>query len=411
MEVSSDRPSLTPSLTPSLSLCMIVRNEAKNLAACLDSVIDFVDQIVILDTGSTDNTCEIAHQYGAQVEHFVWCDDFSAARNAALKFVTGDWVLVLDADERLIPEIKPEILAAIQDPHRLVINLFRQEVGATQSPYSLVSRLFRRHPNINFQRPYHAMIDDSVEALLQIESHWQVVTLDPIALLHYGYQPELINSLDKFTKARTTMEGFLHQNPNDPYVCSKLGALYCDLGLHHEGKLLLERGLDATTIDSATRYELHYHLASIHTQANQIQAADEHFQLAIEQSIPDKLKLGAVVNWGALRQMNGDLETAAWIYSEAIAIDSTCAIAHYNLGMTQKALGNFEAAIESYNCAIRINSRNPEPYQNLGVVLMKLGRVPESLDSFRTAIGLYKIMDSPEGDRLMRSLSEMGFEL
>ena len=407
MEFSPDR----PSISPSLSLCMIVRNEAENLAACLDSVVDFVDQIVILDTGSTDSTCEIAHQYGAQVENFVWCDDFSAARNAALKFVTGDWVLVLDADERLTSEIKPEILSAIQDPQRLAINLFRQEVGATQSPYSLVSRLFRRHPNINFQRPYHAMIDDSVEALLQIEPHWNIVTLDPIALLHYGYQPELINSRDKFTKARTTMEGFLRENPNDPYVCSKLGALYCDLGLDNEGKLLLERGLEATTIDAATRYELHYHLASVYTKANQIQAADKQFQLAIEQSIPDKLKLGAIVNWGALRQMNNDPETAAWIYSEAIAIDSNCAIAHYNLGMTQKAMGDFEAAIESYNCAIEINPENPEPYQNLGVVLMKLGRVPESLNSFRTAIRLYKMIDSIEGDRLLQSLSEMGFEL
>ena len=403
MEVSTDR--------PSLSLCMIVRDEAEHLAACLDSVVDCVDQIVILDTGSVDNTCEIAHQYGAQVEHFVWCDDFSAARNAALKFVTSDWVLVLDADERLTPEIKPEILTAIQNPNRLVINLFRQEIGATQSPYSLVSRLFRRHPNINFQRPYHAMIDDSVELLLQTEPDWKVVTLDPIAILHYGYQPELINSRDKFTKARKTMEGFLDQNPNDPYVCSKLGALYCDLGLHNEGKLLLERGLESTTIDAATRYELHYHLASVHAQANQIEAADEQFQLAIEQAIPDKLKLGAIVNWGALRQMNDDLETAAWIYGEAIAIDSTCAIAYYNLGITQKAMGNFEAAIGSYNCAILINPENPEPHQNLGVVLMKLGRIPESLNSFKTAIGLYKTINSIEGDRLVRSLSELGFEL
>lgn len=403
MEVFSDR--------PSLSLCMIVRNEAENLAACLDTVVDFVDQIVILDTGSTDNTCEIAHQYGAQVEHFIWCDDFSAARNAALKFVTGDWVLALDADERLTSEIKPDITAAIQDSTRLVINLFRQEVGATQSPYSLVSRLFRRHPKINFQRPYHAMIDDSVEALLAVEPHWNIVTLDPIALLHYGYQPELINSRDKFTKARKTMEGFLQKNPNDPYVCSKLGALYCDLGLDNEGKLLLERGLEATTIDAATRYELHYHLASAYTKANQIQAADEQFQLAIEQSIPDKLKLGTIVNWGALRQMNDDLETAAWIYNEAIAIDSNCAIAYYNLGMTQKTMGNFEAAIESYHCAIKINPESPESYQNLGVVLMKLGRISESLSSFKTAIELYKKMDCAEGDGLVRSLSELGFEL
>jgi tetratricopeptide (TPR) repeat protein len=390
---------------------MIVRNEAENLAACLDSVVGFVHELVILDTGSTDRTVDIALEYGAKVSNFVWCDDFSLARNVALKEVTGDWVLVLDADERLTPEIKPAIEAAIQDPHHLVINLLRQEIGAVQSPYSLVSRLFRLHPAIEFRRPYHAMIDDSVEDLLQQEPHWKVVNLEPIALLHDGYRPDLINARDKFTKARTTMEGFLAQNPNDPYVCSKLGALYCDLGLISEGKTLLERGLAAQTIDAATRYELHYHLASVYSQMDNIQAADEQLQLAIEQPIADKLKLGAIVNWGALRQTHDDLETAAWIYGEAIAIDPTCAVAHGNLGLTQKALGQFELAIGSYQQAIALNPSNPEPHQNLGVVLMKLDRMSESLDAFKTAIELYQNVNPMAGEKLTRSLLEMGFQL
>ncbi len=407
MEVS---PTKSP-VQPTLSLCMIVRNEAENLAACLDSVAGFVDELVILDTGSTDRTVEIALGYGAKVSNFVWCDDFSMARNVALKEVTGDWVLVLDADERLTAEIKPTIAAAIQDPSHLAINLLRQEIGALQSPYSLVSRLFRRHPAIEFRRPYHAMIDDSVEALLQIETHWNVVNLEPIAILHDGYRPDLITARDKFTKARTTMEGFLAKNPNDPYVCSKLGALYCDLGLVTEGQALLERGLAAQTIDASTRYELHYHLASAYSKLGQIQAADEQLQLAIEQPIPDKLKLGAIVNWGALRQTHDDLETAVWIYSEAIAIDPTCAVAHGNLGLTQKALGQFEAAIGSYQQAIALNPSNPEPYQNLGVVLMKLDRISESLAAFKTAIGLYSNTNPTEGERLERSLLEMGFQV
>jgi tetratricopeptide (TPR) repeat protein len=409
MEVSLITP--TVRATPTLSLCMIVRDEAGNLADCLDSVVGFVDELVILDTGSTDRTVEIALEYGAKVPRFVWCDDFSLARNASLQYVTGDWVLVLDADERLTAEIKPTIVAAMQNPEHLVINLLRQEIGATQSPYSLVSRLFRRHPAIEFRRPYHAMIDDSVEALLKIEAHWKVVNLEPIALLHDGYRPDLIHSRDKFTKARTTMEGFLAENPNDPYVCSKLGALYCDLGLVAEGKALLERGLAAQTIDASTCYELHYHLASVYTQADQVEAADEQLQLAIAQPIPDKLKLGAIVNWGALRQTHDDFETAAWIYGEAIAIDPTCAIAHANLGLTYKSLSNFEAAIDSYQQAINLNPHNPEPHQNLGVALMKLGRIPESLASFKTAIALYKKANSTESERLTRSLSEMGFEI
>ncbi len=407
MEVSPTK----PAQFPVLSLCMIVRNEAENLAACLDSVVGFVHELVILDTGSTDRTVEIALEYGAKVSKFVWCDDFSLARNVALERVTGDWVLVLDADERLTDEIKPEIVAAIQNSNYLVINLLRQEIGALQSPYSLVSRLFRRHPAIEFRRPYHAMIDDSVEALLKREPNWKVVNLAPIALLHDGYRPDLITARDKFTKARTTMEGFLAKNPNDPYVCSKLGALYCDLGLLSEGQALLERGLAAETIDASTRYELHYHLASVYSKTHQIQAADEQLQLAIAQPIPDKLKLGAIVNWGALRQTHGDLETAAWIYNEAIGIDPTCAVAYGNLGLTQKALGQFELAIDSYQQAIALNPSNPEHHQNLGVVLMKLNRISESLASFKTAIEIYSSTNPIESERITRSLSEIGFQI
>ncbi|MFP4101975.1 glycosyltransferase family 2 protein, partial [Coleofasciculus sp.] len=126
-----------------LSLCMIVKNEEASLPQVLESVQPIVDEMVILDTGSSDRTIDIAQEYGARVYHFQWCNDFSAARNQALQYVRGRWVLVLDADEVLTPEIIPEIQQAIKNDRYLVINLIRQEVGATQSPYSLVSRLFR----------------------------------------------------------------------------------------------------------------------------------------------------------------------------------------------------------------------------------------------------------------------------
>lgn len=86
---------------PRLSLAMIVKNEEDRLAHCLDSVRELVDEMVILDTGSTDRTAEIAHSFGARVHAFTWIGDFSAARNAALRHCSGDWILVLDADEAI----------------------------------------------------------------------------------------------------------------------------------------------------------------------------------------------------------------------------------------------------------------------------------------------------------------------
>ncbi len=88
---------------PTLSLSMIVKNEAAHLPRCLASVRDLVDEMVVVDTGSTDETVRIAESFGARVGHVPWTGDFSAARNASLKLCTGDWILVLDADEAVDP--------------------------------------------------------------------------------------------------------------------------------------------------------------------------------------------------------------------------------------------------------------------------------------------------------------------
>ena len=82
-----------------VSLSLIVKNEEANLPACLQSVAGLVDEVVVIDTGSSDRTREIARAFGAKVFDFPWCDSFSAARNEGLRHATGQWVLWLDADE------------------------------------------------------------------------------------------------------------------------------------------------------------------------------------------------------------------------------------------------------------------------------------------------------------------------
>ena len=82
-----------------LSLCMIVKNEEKHLAKCLASVRPVVDEMIVVDTGSTDRTVDIAKAFGAQVYNFEWTNNFAEARNYSLSKASGDWILVLDADE------------------------------------------------------------------------------------------------------------------------------------------------------------------------------------------------------------------------------------------------------------------------------------------------------------------------
>ena len=98
---------------PTLSVAMIVKNEAQDLAKCLDTVKDWVDEIVILDSGSTDNTKQIALEYGAKFYENVDWQGFGKQRQIAQSYVTSDYVLWLDADERVTPELKQSILEAI----------------------------------------------------------------------------------------------------------------------------------------------------------------------------------------------------------------------------------------------------------------------------------------------------------
>ncbi|MBK1986879.1 tetratricopeptide repeat protein [Sphaerospermopsis aphanizomenoides BCCUSP55] len=430
-----------------LSLCIIVKNEEINLPKCLGSVKNVVDEIVVLDTGSTDKTLQIAQQFGAKVHYFEWCNNFSIARNEALKYVTGDWVLVLDADETLKPEIVPYLKEAINIQDYLLINLVRQEVGANQSPYSLVSRLFRNHPKIKFDRPYHALVDDSIAEILKQEPYWQIGYLPEVAILHAGYQKAVINQQNKYAKAIAAMEEFFAVNPHDAYVCSKLGALYVEIGKINEGLELLNQGLNQLISNqliqpnnrsdkNKTRlrgfqnsqsrkvgnylaqdiketnydilYELNYHLGIAHTHLKNLPQAISHYQAAVKLPIYPLLKLGGYNNLGNLLKTAGDLQGAKNAYETAIKIDPSFVIGYYNLGMVCKAMGLLVEAIDNYDKAIQLNPDYAEAYQNLGVVLLKVGDVENSLAAFEFAIALHEQNNPQEAHRLRQGLQEMG---
>ncbi|MBW4449488.1 MAG: tetratricopeptide repeat protein [Spirirestis rafaelensis WJT71-NPBG6] len=386
---------------------MIVKDEEVALPKCLGSVKDAVDQIIVLDTGSTDKTPDIAKQFGAEVHHFEWCNDFSAARNDALKYVTGDWVLVLDADETLTQQIVPHIREAIESDFHLLINLVRHEVGAEQSPYSMVSRLFKNHPDISFSRPYHALVDDSISAILTKELDWQVGYLPQVAILHEGYQKNAIAQQNKYAKAQTAMESFLVNHPDDPYVCSKLGALYVETGKIAQGLELLIKGVASKQANDEILYELYYHLGIAYSRLQNPKQAMAHYTAALKLHIYPMLKLGAYNNLGNLLKAAGDLKYAKAAYETALRIDPNFAAGHYNLGMTFKALGLFNEAIASYQQAIALNANYAEAYQNLGVVLLKLGNVQDSLSAFGKAIVLHEKYNPEEAKKLHKGLREM----
>src|SRR5580704_9824839 len=139
-----------PRLPDALSLCMIVKNEERNLPRCLDSVCDLTSEFIIVDTGSTDRTRSIAVQYGAEVIPFDFTTvDFAAARNRAIERARGQWILVLDADEVLERDSVPKIEKLIAGSENAGYFLERHNHASdSQSPFTdYVVRLFPNRPS------------------------------------------------------------------------------------------------------------------------------------------------------------------------------------------------------------------------------------------------------------------------
>ncbi len=169
---------------PRLTLCMIVKNEKQNLPRCLASVKPYVHEMIVVDTGSQDDTPEIAKQYGAKVKNFKWSDDFAGARNYALSQVSGDWVLVLDADEELVVRSEDFRAQLTSQPEILAYSLIRTEANDEQGMAPLHTiRLFRNIPELRYVGRFHEQLKYQNKPIRKpLEGQ-----LESIGILHYGY--------------------------------------------------------------------------------------------------------------------------------------------------------------------------------------------------------------------------------
>ena len=178
------------SAAPLVSLCMIVKNEESNIGECLASTQGLVDQIIVVDTGSTDRTVEIAKAHGAQVEYFEWTKDFAAARNHSLSFATGQWILWLDADDRVpldtVRKLRSLLQKANKDQFFALAVKNTTDQGKTGTRFDQI-RLFPNHKGGQFRGKIHEQLFQS------LESAGLHRTELPLEIYHTGYtDPETI---------------------------------------------------------------------------------------------------------------------------------------------------------------------------------------------------------------------------
>lgn len=204
--------------TPKLSVCMIVKNEERFLGECLESLKGAVDEIIVVDTGSEDQTVKIARKHGAKVYPFPWTGDFSAARNESLKHATGDWVLVIDADERLDAESKEALRRAIAEPKASSYFIeLTNDLGDGKTNVVLLPRLFRMAPGVHYTGLVHEQVVPQLEAL-----GYRHVSL-PVKLWHEGYREDVYAERDKAARNLELLERQHGETPDDHYTTYQLG--------------------------------------------------------------------------------------------------------------------------------------------------------------------------------------------
>ena len=173
-----------------ISACMMVKNEEKNLPRALESIKDWVDEIIVVDTGSSDRTVEIAQGFGAKIYHHPWENDFSKHRNQSISYASGDWILILDADEELDQESAPQLSKLTTAPPEVHCFLFEllNEVAVGGQTFVLHPRMFRNRVGFHYEGTVHN----------KPIVYGQVVRTT-VKLIHYGYNesPEVMEAKHK----------------------------------------------------------------------------------------------------------------------------------------------------------------------------------------------------------------------
>jgi len=345
---------------PRISLCMIVRDEEANLANCLASIRPWVDEMVVVDTGSKDRTPEIARQMGARVEHFEWCDSFSGARNESLKHATGDWIFWMDADD-VVDEANGRRLRELVSGAGPGVGAFTVRVHCPPRPgedagMEVVDhvKLFRNDPRIRFEFHIHEQILPSIR-----RTGGEVVYTDAF-VTHAGYDTSAEGQRRKRERDLRLLQLDLADHPEHPFVHFNVGMTAYYLGDLDKAAHHLERSLALAGPDESHVRKAYALLCGCHRRREDWASARCVAERGLDVCPRDPELL---FNMGIILHQQGDLPGAARAY-EAILEGSSDAYlrsvdvgiggfkARHNLALVYQEMGDTEAAIEELQRAL-----------------------------------------------------------
>jgi len=367
-------------MKPRLSVCLIVRNEEATLARCLRSIRGVASQIVVVDTGSTDGTVRIAEDHGAEVHRFEWCEDFAAARNAALERARGDWVLVLDADEELPAESLRTLAAELAEPRAMAYRLPIVDAGREHEGANYVPRLFRNAPGVRFKGRIHEHAFASLEPLW---SRWGMeCLLGKTRIVHHGYVAGAAAARAKAERNLRLLRLALEDEPG-------------------EVNLLMNLGLELTRVDRSEEG---------------MQAYREAFEKAAAHptAISPELRESLLTQWCTrLLGVGKPDEVLVVLQSRLAGTRPLTSSLHYVRGLACLELQRWEEAVKAFQHSLADRSRlgltpafpeihGPELPRALALSLKCLRRHEEAERVLRTAIS-----EHPADAHLVVSLAQV----
>ncbi len=380
-------------MAPTLSVAMIVRDEAHHLPECLDCASRFADEICVVDTGSTDETLDIARHFGCVTANFAWRDDFAAARNASLDRCTGDWVFVLDADERIAETDMLRLRALLEGPARRCYRFITRnytndpQLGefvpcapgdplargfAGWHPSGKV-RLFPNRAGARFVGRVHELVNQSL-----MHNGFEIVGAD-VSIHHYP----LLRSAERVRQKRLTYlelgRAKAAANPKDPRAHAELGAQYAELG-DHESAAAAYR--EAVRLDPANAEWLKELGATLHLAGRRAQA---HQALRLA-TAADADNVEAWRNLGVVAADGGAWPEAADCFRRAAALAPKNAELHRYLAVALGETGCIAEGAEAAAAAVSLNPHNAMALDCYVHQMSKLGRTREARDRLRALL-------------------------
>ncbi|MGA2837872.1 MAG: glycosyltransferase [Acidimicrobiales bacterium] len=378
-----------------LSVCMIVKDEAAQVGAAIDSVRAVADEIVVIDTGSTDGTADIAAAHGATVHHRPWTGSFAVARNEAIDCATRDWILMLDADQRLDEDSATELrrITQVELPTGYLLRQFNytEPEGRSEFVEHLIVRLFPNHAAIRYEGDVHEQVACSDPSMAFPLAACGVV------LHHEGYRPQFRNSQSKASRDRVALQAALERDPSDTFALYNMGITCRTLGDDAAAADHLRRAVGSVTTGRRAgeepAYLLHGRVELVRALIGLglVEQAREAAEAAVAHA-PQSADANAVL--GAACLVGGRLEEALVAYRRVGECPDVPALAPTDrslvrwrgmVGMAQ-VLGmqqRWEEAREVLGQARSASGDNPSVLLTLAEVLYGMGDGPGAVDLLR----------------------------